>query len=115
MTISYLYFFLYKQKTAYDIGQLLEFRRVLFRSPVPVDDGAARHLTGAALPPVGLPSTSGGLVRLDDAAVSLVVVYCYQIGRASCRKECTDLWWRWCEYTCSRCCKDIVSGWLIMT
>src|SRR6267143_1730645 len=45
--------------------------------PVPVDDGAARHLTGAALPPVALPSTSGGLVTLDDAAVALTVVYCY--------------------------------------
>jgi peroxiredoxin len=45
--------------------------------PVPVDDGAARHLTDAALPPVALPSTSGGLVRLDDAAVPLAVVYCY--------------------------------------
>src|SRR5438132_271978 len=28
--------------------------------PVPVDDGAARHLIGAALPPVALPSTGGG-------------------------------------------------------
>jgi peroxiredoxin len=45
--------------------------------PVPVDDGAARHLAGAALPSVALPSSSGGLVRLDDAAVSLAVVYCY--------------------------------------
>ena len=45
--------------------------------PVPVDDGAARHLIGAALPPVALPSTGGGLVRLDDAAVPLAVVYCY--------------------------------------
>src|SRR5713101_1109575 len=45
--------------------------------PVPVDDGAARHLAGAALQSVALPSTSGGQVRLDDAAVSLAVVYCY--------------------------------------
>jgi len=45
--------------------------------PAPVDDGAARHLAGAALPPVALPATSGDLVRLDDAAVSLAVVYCY--------------------------------------
>ncbi len=51
--------------------------------PVPVDDGAARHLIGAALPSVALPSTSGASVRLDDAAVSLVVVYCYpRTGRA---------------------------------
>jgi len=45
--------------------------------PVSVDDGATRHLAGAALPSVALPSTSGGLVRLDAAAVSLAVVYCY--------------------------------------
>ena len=29
--------------------------------PVPVDDGAARRLPGLPLPPLGLPSTSGGL------------------------------------------------------
>jgi len=45
--------------------------------PAPVDDGAARHLIGAALPPVALPSTSGNPVRLDDTAVPLAVVYCY--------------------------------------
>ena len=45
--------------------------------PVPVDDGTARHLIGAALPPVALPSTGGGLVRLDNAATPLAVVYCY--------------------------------------
>src|SRR5207244_6460457 len=35
---------------------------------VSVDDGAARHLAGAALPPVALPSTNGALVRLDGTA-----------------------------------------------
>jgi len=45
--------------------------------PVPVDDGAARHLPGLALPPIVLPSTNAGSVRLDDAAISLAVVYCY--------------------------------------
>src|SRR5262249_43219753 len=45
--------------------------------PVPVDDGAARHLPGLALPPIGLPSTNGDLVRLDGPAISLAVVYCY--------------------------------------
>ena len=45
--------------------------------PVPLDDGAARHLAGTALPPVALPSTSGGRVRLDDTAIQLAVVYCY--------------------------------------
>jgi peroxiredoxin len=45
--------------------------------PVPVDDGAARHLPGLALPPIALLSTDGRSVRLDDAAISLAVVYCY--------------------------------------
>lgn len=45
--------------------------------PVPVDDGAAQHLAGLALPPVPLPSTSGGTVRLDDPGISLAVIYCY--------------------------------------
>jgi peroxiredoxin len=45
--------------------------------PVPVDDGAARHLMGALLPQVALPSTDGELVRLDDPAVPLAIVYCY--------------------------------------
>jgi peroxiredoxin len=45
--------------------------------PVPVDDGAARHLPGLMLPAIALPSTDGKLVRLDDAAISLAVVYCY--------------------------------------
>ena len=45
--------------------------------PVPKDDGGARHLSGALLPPIGLPSTSGGFVRLDDPSIRLAVVYCY--------------------------------------
>ena len=45
--------------------------------PVPVDDGAARHLSGMILPRVALPSTDGYLVSLDDPAVPLTVVYCY--------------------------------------
>ncbi|MDB6124302.1 MAG: bcpB [Pedosphaera sp.] len=45
--------------------------------PVPVDDGAARHLIGLTLPSIALPSTGGGSVRLDDGTISLAVVYCY--------------------------------------
>lgn len=45
--------------------------------PVPTDDGAARHLTGAFLPPIALASTDGGSVRLDDPSIGLAVVYCY--------------------------------------
>ena len=45
--------------------------------PVPVDDGAARHLPGLTLLPIALPSTDGLPVRLDDTTISLAVVYCY--------------------------------------
>jgi len=45
--------------------------------PVPIDDGAARHLAHAPVPALALSSTSGGSVRLDDPAVLLSVVYCY--------------------------------------
>ena len=45
--------------------------------PIPVDDGACRHLPGLALPPVALPSTRGGEVRLDRLATRFTVIYCY--------------------------------------
>jgi peroxiredoxin len=45
--------------------------------PVPVDDGACRHLVGATVPPVALPSTAGREVRLDQPSDGPVVVYCY--------------------------------------
>ena len=44
--------------------------------PVPEDDGAADHLEGTRLPPVGLRSTDGGLVDLS-ALPGRTVVYCY--------------------------------------
>ena len=45
--------------------------------PVPVDDGAADHLPGMAVPPVRLPSTLGGDVDLAASAAELLVVYVY--------------------------------------
>lgn len=45
--------------------------------PVPTDDGAARHLTGMALPDLALPSTSNRLVNLSKIAAPRLVVYCY--------------------------------------
>jgi peroxiredoxin len=45
--------------------------------PVPVDDGACAHLPGLAVPPIGLPSTGGRLVRLDEPVDGVTVVYCY--------------------------------------
>jgi peroxiredoxin/ribosomal protein S18 acetylase RimI-like enzyme len=41
--------------------------------PVPVDDGAAAHLVGLALPDVALPSTSGGGLRLSSMTGRTVV------------------------------------------
>ena len=45
--------------------------------PVPVDDGAARHLVGRRLPPLSLPSTAGRLVQLDALGPGWTVLYCY--------------------------------------
>jgi peroxiredoxin len=45
--------------------------------PVPTDDGAADHLEGMAVPPVALPSTSGGQVDLSEAAEGTLVLYLY--------------------------------------
>lgn len=44
--------------------------------PVPKDDGAGSHLTGTELPAVSLPTTSGGVVRLDKLR-GLQVLYVY--------------------------------------
>jgi len=34
--------------------------------PVPEDDGAAAHLLGAVVPPIGLTATTGESIRLDE-------------------------------------------------
>ena len=44
--------------------------------PVPQDDGAARHLTDASLPDIGLPATDGGAVNLSRVH-GRTVVYIY--------------------------------------
>lgn len=44
--------------------------------PVPVDDGACRHLLGMQLPAVSLPSTAGEVVDLS-APRGTVVIYAY--------------------------------------
>jgi peroxiredoxin len=45
--------------------------------PVPADDGAANHLTGMAMPPIGLVATDGSTVRLDRVDAPWVVVFAY--------------------------------------
>jgi peroxiredoxin len=50
--------------------------------PVPVDDGACRHLIGLAIPPVALASTADRLVRLDEPYSGATVIFCYpRMGR----------------------------------
>jgi peroxiredoxin len=45
--------------------------------PVPKDDGAARHLTGMAMPDLELPSTSNRRVNLAKVPAPRLVVYAY--------------------------------------
>src|SRR5262245_7245419 len=44
--------------------------------PVPVDDGAARHLVGASMPDIGLAATDGTTVNLSELS-GRTVVYAY--------------------------------------
>ena len=48
------------------------------RLPVPVDDGAAAHLTGLALPDIGLAATDGSTVSLARLP-GLSVIYAYPL------------------------------------
>jgi peroxiredoxin len=45
--------------------------------PVPVDDGAARHLTGMEMPRLALRSTAGRMVDLGCLSSPRTVIYCY--------------------------------------
>ena len=45
--------------------------------PVPVDDGAADHLPGTAMPPIALRGTDGGDHRLDDPDGPPTIVFAY--------------------------------------
>jgi peroxiredoxin len=47
--------------------------------PQPVDDGAARHLVGLALPSVQLPATTGELIDLARCGSIWTVVYAYPL------------------------------------
>jgi peroxiredoxin len=52
--------------------------------PVPVDDGAAAHLPGTAMPAIGLPSTDGDTFRVDvtpDGSRRLVIYAYPRTGR----------------------------------
>jgi peroxiredoxin len=45
--------------------------------PVPIDDGGADHLEGAAVPALALPSTAGKEINLESAAAGTLVLYLY--------------------------------------
>ena len=45
--------------------------------PVPVDDGAADHLPGTALPAITLPSTTGDRVDFKKLGSGRTVIYLY--------------------------------------
>jgi peroxiredoxin len=45
--------------------------------PVPVDDGAAKHLTGMKVPAIMLVSTSNQRLNMADVARERTVIYCY--------------------------------------
>lgn len=49
--------------------------------PAPVDDGAARHLDGLALPDLALPATDGSVVNLAELAGRTVVYVYPRTGR----------------------------------
>jgi peroxiredoxin len=47
--------------------------------PVPEDDGAADHLPGTAMPHLGLPTTAGRSLLLDQLGDGRVVIYVYPL------------------------------------
>jgi peroxiredoxin len=49
--------------------------------PSPQDDGAARHLTGMAIPDLALPATDGNAVRLSKLTGRIVVYVYPRTGR----------------------------------
>lgn len=50
--------------------------------PAPVDDGAADHLPGRAVPRVALASTAGEMIAIDALGTGRTVIYAYpKIGR----------------------------------
>jgi len=59
--------------------------------PVPVNDGAADHLIGSALPTLSLPATSGGLIDVSTLGRPWAVIYVYPMtGRPD--RDLPDGW-----------------------
>lgn len=47
--------------------------------PAPIDDGAAGHLPGRAMPPITLPATTGVSVNLAGLGPGRTVIYVYPV------------------------------------
>lgn len=47
--------------------------------PIPEDDGAADHLPGTPVPALELPTSDGGIGRLDELGPGRTVVYLYPL------------------------------------
>jgi peroxiredoxin len=56
---------------------MVEFTTLPDDLPVPVDDGAADHLPGTALPALTLPSTAGEQVDLGGLGAGRTIIYLY--------------------------------------
>ncbi|WP_426595370.1 peroxiredoxin [Cellulomonas sp. McL0617] len=56
---------------------MVDLTRLPADLPVPVDDGAADHLPGSAMPAVSLRSTDGALVALGALPPGRTVLYAY--------------------------------------
>lgn len=54
-----------------------EFYHLPEKLPVPVDDGAARHLSGMPVPAITLESTAKRRVNMAEVARERTVIYCY--------------------------------------
>jgi peroxiredoxin len=53
------------------------FERLPSDLPVPVDDGAARHLPVIELPHLALPATTGGAIDVSSAGNPRAIIYIY--------------------------------------
>lgn len=54
-----------------------EFLSLPEELPVPIDDGAANHLTGLKIPSIALMGTSGELVKLNNLGAGRTILYVY--------------------------------------
>ncbi len=60
-----------------DKGVAKNLQELPLNLPVPVDDDACRHLTGAAVPSIALSATSGRTVVLSGLAAGRAALFFY--------------------------------------